>query len=775
MKFHSAFPLRRTRRILCGLLFVFVVLPTLSIAADDDAAKTDAVPDPTRSSARVKAALSAQGSGLADTKMKGIVVAAGKEGTVMLEFKGGGDVLARPGLPFNVSINGAIKTLSINLTPNGVNLEAPLLDKSILLPSLAPLPSTTVRVPGDVDYVEFRELPLLDALRMLSDQTGNNYSASVAANKVPVNAMLRNVSATNVVEEICKSHNLWFKRDPNTGITRIMTVEEFEKELVGYREEQTEVFTLKYPNVPEIATAIADLFGDRVQLSMGADEIDEDARRDLENRFDRFQVLTQGAQSANAVEGTVLGGNANGYGNGTTVAGFGGYGGGGYGGYGGGYNGGYGGGYGGYNNSRYGSQNGNYNNRDRNNRRYNRNDNTSPADDDLFRNLTPEQAERVDKALVAARGAGAADVESLRKRPANIFVSASRRSNMVVVRTADARAMDDIRTLVRRMDRQTPMVLLEVKVVSIDLGKDLRTAFDYQFNNGHTGVAFSQENIPLPLGSGNVVPGAEMNSTDMTFVIVSNNFRARMQLLEEKNRVKTLATPTLLTANNEISRLFLGEERPLVRNITSQTILTDNNAATTPNTTTEFRNVGNTLLITPNINSDRTVTLRLVQENSTIDPGAASIPIVTGGTNSNAVQNVKVDVVATKSVSGTFVAKDGMAIAVGGLIEDDKTDKREQVPVLGDIPGIGLFFRRQEKSKSRSELVVIIRPHVLTTPADGEKVTVDLLKQLAPNSLQRLKEDGFLPEDAPIVPVPKATPVPDAKKAVPPKKKSSGR
>jgi general secretion pathway protein D len=142
---------------------------------------------------------------------------------------------------------------------------------------------------------------------------------------------------------------------------------------------------------------------------------------------------------------------------------------------------------------------------------------------------------------------------------------------------------------------------------------------------------------------------------DMTFQIVNEYFRARMQLLEEKNRVTVLATPLLLTANNEVSRLFIGEERPLVRNISSQTILTENNVATAPNTTVEFRSVGITLLITANINSDRTVTLRLVQENSAINSAGASIPVVLSG---GAVQNVNVDTVSSRVISGTFAAKD---------------------------------------------------------------------------------------------------------------------
>lgn len=746
--------------ISCALLLASTFLCLAQEPARD-------VSDPTRPSARVKAALAAQGTGLADAKLKGLVLAGGKTGAVMLEFPDAGHVLARPNVPFNVSIRGAARKLTITaITADGVELDAPGSDESVLIPSLGPVRSQPGGIPGLVDYVEFRDLPLLDALRMLSDQTGGNYSSSAEANKIIVNVLLRNVPGHAIVEEICKSNGLWFKRDPESGIMRIMTVTEFEKDLVGFREEQTVVFTLKYPNVSEVATAIADLYGDRVQLSLGMQDQDDEGRRDLEERFDRFDVLTQRTQSSGALDGNVLGSNVNGFvNNGSGVYGFGNS----------------------YNNNRYGGGSGrygygnnSYNSSGRNrygygNNRYSRND--TYADEEAFRNLTPDQAERVERAIRTDREAQASAVtEPLRKRPATIYVTASRRNNMVVVRTADAAAMNDIRSLVQRMDVQTPLVLLEVKVVTIELGKEFRSAFDYQFSNGTIAASFNRENLTKPEGGG-VVPEAGFNSSDMTFVVVSDNFRARMQLFEQKNRVKTLATPTLLTANNEISRLFLGEERPLVRGINSQTIITDNNVATTPNTTTEFRNVGNTLLITPNINADRTVTLRLVQENSFISPNAASIPVVTSGrNNAGAVRDVKVDVVATRSVSGTFVAKDGMAIAVGGLIEDDNIDRRGQVPWLGDIPGLGLLFRRQEKTNSRRELVIVIRPHVMTTPADSERLTTDVLKQLAPTSLERLVDDGFLPE-MPLYPnepvqakVAKPVPSDSSKKVVSPKK-----
>jgi general secretion pathway protein D len=712
------------------------ILVAALIAASAPAQDTPPLPDPTRASPRMKAALMASGSAIPELSVRGLVLGAGREGgAVMFEVREGGQILARPQVPFTITSNGDARRLVIKqITAEGIEVEAPAENETVIIPSYGPATWDRGGLPGEVDYVEFRDLPLLDALRMLGDQTGQNFSASAEANKIPVNAMLRNVPAGSVVEELCKSHGLWFKRDERTGITRIMTVGEFEKDLVGYREEETEIFTLRYPNVNDVAFAIADLYGDRVQFFLGTEESDETMRRDLEGRFDRFDILNQRTQTAGNLNGSgfgnIIGDNVNGFvsGGGRTF-GFGG--------------------------TSVGGRLGEGSNRHRSNR-----SSIQPlqTEDELLRNLTPEQAQRIERALKV--GGDGAELEALRRRPTAIFVTASRRNNQVVVRTGDARSLAEIRKLVARMDVQTPLVLLEVKVVSIELGTEFRSAFDYQFNDGTIAASFSRENVALPLGGG-AFAGAGFNSSDMTFVVVNDNFRARMQIFEQKNRVKTLSTPTLLTANNEVSRIFLGEQRPIVTGISSQTIITDNNVATTPNTTTELRNVGTTLLITPNINSDRTVTLRLVQDNSFISPNGATIPVVTttGGTNviggnsaATGVQNVPVDVVGSRTVSGTFVAKDGMAIAVGGLIEDLDGDKRGQVPILGDIPVLGFFFQRKEREKSRRELVIMIRPYVMSTPACGERISRDLLDRLAPTAVDRLVDEGFLPELPPVHP-----------------------
>jgi general secretion pathway protein D len=682
----------------------------------------DDIPDPTRADAGLSAAMMSGGSAIPAMTVSGIVMGGTGDGAVVvIEIENGSRVLARPGVAFQANTpDGARKLLLRRITPDGVEIEESSLRESAVIPAFGP--AVNLQRLGEVAYAQFSDLPLIDALRMLGDQTRENFSASVDANKCRINLMLSNVSTSSVIEEICKSHNLWFKRDAATGITRIMTVGEFEKDLAGFREERTEVFTLKYPNVAEVAMAIANLYGNRVQLAFGAEDLDEDMRRDIEGRFDRYDVLTQRTQQAGSVSGNILGNNVNGF----------------YSGSGGTYGIGSSEGYGRSSGSRDGGSCGNnLFSRLRESR-----ETIDPNQE--FRDLTPEQASRLESALSSSDRADSSRIEGLRKNPATIYVTASRRNNMIAVRSADALAIGSIKALVQRMDVQTPMVMLEVKVVSIDLGDEFQSAFDFRYSDGTTSASLGRNNLQRPLDGGEFRAN-ETGDRDMTFAVVGNHFRARMQLFEEKNRVKTLATPTLVTANNEVSRLFLGEERPLVRGVSSQTIITDNNVATTPNTTTEFRNVGNTLLITPNINADRTVTLRLVQENSFIDPDAASIPIVTTGrTAANSVENVKVDVVNTRTVSGTFVAKDRTAVAIGGMIEDTDQKRKSQVPILGDIPIIGFPFQARDDRKGRRELVVIIRPHIMLQPGESAPVTDDHLRRNAPASRERLVEDGFI-------------------------------
>jgi type II secretory pathway component GspD/PulD (secretin) len=559
-----------------------------------------------------------------------------------------------------------------------------------------------------LERVEFHDAALQDAARLLSEQTGMNIVCSADAGKTKVSIFLQDVPAHVVVEELCKANNLSYRVDATNGVISICTIEEFQRNLTSFRDQQTRVFTLLYPNAVVVAQAIHDLFGDRVKLSLG-DENSDDELQDLQDRFSRFDIVDQRSQNLGGINSSGAG---SGSGSGSIATS-------------------YGGNYSGESADRsYGNQNfGN-----------NSNPQTVETSDEL-RQMTPEQADRIARTL--EQNPGNPDLQAMldayRQKEASIYVTVIRRNNNIVVRTADPDTMAEISHLIDQLDVPTSLVMLEVKVLQIDLSDSFNSAFDYQFSNG-SGVAagFTTGDIFPPqsdLSSGtaqkyvSMAPGGTgLQSNNLIFQVVSDNFRARLQALQSKNKVTQLAAPLLMTANNEVSRLFVGEEEPIVQNISSQTVINNNTTTTSPNTTINFQPVGTTLLITPNINADRTVTLRILQENSQIIPDGGTIPVVTGN---GTITSQPIDIVSTRTFSGTIVAKDSLTMAIGGLISEQVNDQRDQVPILGQIPGLGIFFRRQNTGRSRTEFVILIRPYILNTPSESQALGQKMMKDLS--------------------------------------------
>ncbi|MDG1875755.1 MAG: hypothetical protein P8J27_17720 [Mariniblastus sp.] len=552
-----------------------------------------------------------------------------------------------------------------------------------------------------IELVDFREQDLGQAMRLFSEQSGLNIVASTNANDMKINLFLRNVKPMAVLENLTKTHDLYFRIDEDSGVIRIYTTEEYEQNLASFREEQTRVFTLLYPNPVDAAVAIQNLFGDRVELNFGVG--DQDSILDIIYRMNRFDLVDSRSLGLGSYRGDYA--------------------------------------YGGRSFSRLSGLGGFTGNQSNNSGRNNKTDETQPLSD-----LSADQIQTLIDAINNRnrRPDSTADSDDpisklLKERQATIYVTVVRRNNQVIVRTGDDTTMKQIEQLITNLDVPTPLVLLEVKVMSILLDDQFRSVFDYQFADGINAGGFTTGDIlPTPAGSklgdarklASMIPGGSLlNQGDFTFQFVSNTFRARMQLLEDDNRVTVLNTPLLLTANNEVSRIFIGDTIPFTVGFNSPQVITGNSTTTIVATPiTELRDVGQSLLITPSINADRTVTLRVVQENARRVLNGGRIPVVNA---TGLVENQDVDTVNRSTVSGTVVAKDGLAVALGGLIEDEVSDNREQVPGLGKLPVLGFFFRRQETTRTRRELLVMIRPYVFNTPSESASISRELLEELS--------------------------------------------
>ena len=578
----------------------------------------------------------------------------------------------------------------------------------------------------EIPLVDFEKVPLAQAVQTISKEVGLKVITSADAGEKEITVYLENVRAIDAIDAIVKANGLFYRVDEQSGIIRIATREEYERDLTSFRDEETRVFTLLYPNPTAVAQAIQHVYGDRVQLNSADNDFTDFI--ELTQRFNRFDLVDGRALGLGTFGGgSGLGQNNLGNSNGLGVGGLGG-GGLGFGGLGG--LGGLGGGLGGFNGG-LGGFGGGLTNRSRS--RVSQ-QNLATADGQPLSDLSSSEIQAIENKLASGNLDEDSRSELLRRKEATIYVSTIRRNNQVLVRTGDPRTMEQIERLIAELDVPTPTVLLEVKVLRVELADGLNSAFEYFAGDNDTAGAFS-DGAPFSVAPAQPFPGGSATARtlanglgisgnvpgSLTFQVIDDDFRFRMQLLESKNRVTALATPLILTANNEVSRIFVGDTLPFTVGFTPGQIVGGAvgavNGAVAPTPITELRDVGQSLLITPNINSDRTVTLRIVEENSERIIGGASIPVPS--TNGATVTSVNVDTVRRRSVTGTVVAQDGMAVALGGLIEEQVLDTRDQIPFLGDIPKLGFLFRRQGTGRQRSELIVMIRPYVFNTPAEA--------------------------------------------------------
>lgn len=550
--------------------------------------------------------------------------------------------------------------------------------------------------PGDETRIErltLKETNIIDALRMIAELTGVNAVATREAREQTVSLYLQGVTTVQAIEGLCRVAGLWYRRDPDSGTFRIMTTEQYQKDLIVFRDDQTRVLKLRYPNALTAATAIDDLYGDRVELSLGIDG-------------DQFLFGQGGGLGAGGFGGGLGGGNSFGSNfsrSGGTASQFGRS----------------------TNNLSDGGSGLSRLNRDETDRRTLRDD------------ITADQIARLEQQL-AQQGRDSDLLDALTQGQPPIFVTVNREHNLLIVRTSDQQAMADMTELVAQIDRPTPQVLLEMKILELTVGDTFRSIFDVNYLDGQssTGPADGQPANPLIdaatataneniLGAGNFA----VEGGSFVYQFLNDTVRARIQLLQSDNRMNVVASPLLLASNNRAARVFVGEQRVLTTGVNTDIIVPEGGATTTVvEPITEVRDIGNSIIILPKINADRSVTLLVNQDNSSVIPDSATIPVATAA---GGIEEFAVDSVRTSQLQGIVVARDGLTVAIGGLIRSEINDIEEKVPMLGDLPFFGTAFRREARERTKTELILLITPHVLQTPGEGDRVSRERLDALS--------------------------------------------
>ncbi len=539
-----------------------------------------------------------------------------------------------------------------------------------------------------VEELEFKDAVMQDSIRVISELTRINIVSTKEAGKRRVTLFVRNLTVREILDSMCRISGLWYRFNPESGVYLVMTAEEYQQDIVVYRNEMTRIFQMKYLNVGLVAKTIVNLFGSRVKLMGTVDKRDGDD-----------YAVSVDSEISLAVEEEDGKTRSNERGRGSRTI-----------------------------------------------NNYYTGGGTSALRGAV--GLSNSQIAMLEKDEEGLQRVSEQELEKVSQRgPVPIYISINRMHNMLFVRTADEKAMAAVARIVRQSDRQMPEVLLEMKVLEVTLDDQFKSAFDIANLSGTTQTGPADGQVTNPLDSGAITASSSIlglgngpieSGSTLVFQTLSDNLRLRLQLMEQKNNVNILSTPMLLAANNHPAQIFIGERNVITTGFKTQKInsLTEGGASIynyvlVPDTS--VKQIGNRLDILPSINADRTVVMRIIQENSSLNRDGGKIPVVTGGT----VHQANVDIINTSTLKGTVLAKDGMTIAVGGMVRTTSSDIETKVPVLGDIPGLGFFFRKKNKMEKKTELILLITPHILTTPLQAEAVSRNRVASLTnhPNML----------------------------------------
>jgi len=301
------------------------------------------------------------------------------------------------------------------------------------------------------------------------------------------------------------------------------------------------------------------------------------------------------------------------------------------------------------------------------------------------------------------------------------IISVDSRTNTLII-TDTQEGLDSAARIIQEVDKKPYQVLIEAKIVEVNLDKKLDLGINWSYARANvsgsetqyvgktqatvggtsglyygmpSGASSVEETGPTGGGTGVNFPASPVSGqlSGISFGLISDNVRlnAMLSMLASKGLTKLLSNPKVTTLNNQEARILVGERVPYVQQTTQL-----GTASGGVSSEVQWLEVGIKLTVTPTINADRQITLKVFPQVSLLSRVTAAGPVV-----------------GTREAQTTVMIKDNETVVIGGLIREEDIKSAAQVPLLGDIPIIGQLFKRKYDSKERSELLVFITPHIV--------------------------------------------------------------
>jgi general secretion pathway protein D len=298
----------------------------------------------------------------------------------------------------------------------------------------------------------------------------------------------------------------------------------------------------------------------------------------------------------------------------------------------------------------------------------------------------------VDNPPTAAASAG--------EPPLKIVADETKNSLLIM---ANDRDYQRVLRVIQGLDVVASQVLIEAVIAEVTLNDKLQYGVQWQLAKGGTPSA-SFSNV-LTGGVAAAFPG-------FNYAVNAANMAATLSALNSLTHVNVISTPSLMVLDNKTARLQIGDQVP----ITTQTATSTVTANTAIVNSITMQDTGVILSVTPRINESGRVQLEIEQEVSAV------VKTTTSGIDSPTIQQ--------RRVKTTVVVNDGEVLALGGMIQEQANKASKQLPILGDIPGLGAAFSNRNNDVQKTELVILITPRVVRDGTESRLVTEEYRRKM---------------------------------------------
>lgn len=287
-----------------------------------------------------------------------------------------------------------------------------------------------------------------------------------------------------------------------------------------------------------------------------------------------------------------------------------------------------------------------------------------------------------------------------------VSITADETNNAILV-FATPRDYALIEDALRKLDVPPLQVMIDASISEVTLNHALQYGIQWSVGGPNSNAALTQGTTNVPV----------RNFPGFSYLYMGNNVAATLNALATVTDVTVLSAPKLMVLNNHTATIEVGQEVPIS---TGSAVSTITSNAPIVNSI-EYRDTGIILKVTPRVNSGGLVLLDIAQEVS---------DVASAGSTST-IDSPTID---DRKIATSVAVADGETLALGGLIKNEVTKGRSTIPLLGSIPVLGHLFGDTTGALVRTELVVLLTPHVVSTPADARAITEALRGkiQLAP-------------------------------------------